>query len=297
MKIGVVIITYNPDIELFTRVIDSLIEKFQKVCVVDNGSSNYNELRMVLTSPKIELISLPVNEGIAKATNVGFHYFQESDYDFVMTSDQDSLYPIDYYDNIVTNCNYFSSELETIAAFCPIFYDENTKQDGQIVKKSKFYMKKTSLTNEFEDVFETIASGLVINMKNLNEIGFMDESLFIDWVDFEWCWRAYYKEKRIICCKNLRISHRLGDGTKKILNRNISIHSYIRNYYITRNAFYLSTHTMYLSKSAKLIIFFKSFQYIIIFPLISNDSFKNLCFTLRGFVDGLKGKMGKITLK
>lgn len=294
MLIGVVIITYNPEIELFFKVIESLINQFEKICIVDNGSKNLKDIKEITNNEKIELIPIYSNEGIAKATNIGLHYFQQQKFDFVITSDQDSVYPEKYYQAIEYNYNYFKDDLKDIAAFCPIFYDENIKKEGQIVKKTKFYMKKTYLSNDFEDVFETIASGLVINLQNLDEIGYMDEALFIDWVDFEWCWRAFCKQKRIICCKNMMISHRLGEGSKKIGTKNISIHSYIRNYYITRNAFYLATHTKFLTRSAKIIIFLKSFQYIIVFPLISKNFLKNIIYTNKGLIDGLKGKLGKI---
>jgi len=44
----------------------------------------------------------------------------------------------------------------------------------------------------------------------------MNEDLFIDWVDFEWCWRARKKGYKIIGNANVVITHQLGDAAVTI---------------------------------------------------------------------------------
>jgi hypothetical protein len=89
-------------------------------------------------------------------------------------------------------------------------------------------------------VIQTMNSMSLIKLSLFDKVGLMDESLFIDGVDSEWCWRAtklvgatfYYD-------RNIQMTHQLGIATNKLLNREISIASPTRLYYQYRNYLWL----------------------------------------------------------
>lgn len=291
--IGACIITYNSDISILKKGIDSLKNQVEKIIIVDNGSKNKDILSNFCGDKNfLELILLNENMGIAYATNVALKRFLDLGYNYVLTSDQDSSYPSDYIENFIKNKSSLCDD--RIVAYAPIFFDENENDYAKIVVKSKMFVKSVKAENSFTDIFQAIASGLIIDLSQLSEIGFMNEDLFIDWVDLEWCWRVKYYGKRIVCCKNMVIRHKLGDYAKKVGYRSVSLRSYVRNYYITRNAFYLALYTKYLKKIAKFILFFKSFRYIFGYTLLSEQHFMNLKYTLKGFWDGITKKLGRI---
>lgn len=295
MKIGACIITYNPELDVLKKGIESLSNQIEKIIIVDNGSKNIDELEQFCKKYLfVSLIKLNENKGIATATNVALKEFINQHFDFVLTSDQDSNYPSNYIENFKKDNDILNDK--NIAAFTPVFFDENENDYASIIVKSKLFVKNIKAKDDFTDVFQAIASGMIINISVLQEIGMMNEDLFIDWVDLEWCWKVHYHGKRIVCCKNLTIHHKLGDSSKNIGYRKVSIRSLVRNYYITRNSFYLATHTKYLKPISKFILFFKSFRYIAGYTVLCKEHFKNLKYTVKGMHDGLHAYLGKINI-
>lgn len=296
MKIGACIITYNPNLTVLQKGVESLLPQVEKIIIIDNGSKIEPDIKCFCSQyEKVQLFCLEENKGIATATNIALQEFINQDFDFVLTSDQDSNYPENYISNFKKNKNVLNDD--NIAVYTPVFFDENENDYADIIVESKVFMKKIKASEEYTDVFHAIASGMIINLKHLHEIGMMDENLFIDWVDLEFCWRVRYFKKRIICCRNMTIHHKLGDEAKDIGYRKVSLRSWIRNYYITRNSFYLAIHTNYLRKISKLVLFLKSFRYIIGYTVLCKEHFTNLRYTVRGMHDGIHAYLGKIKEK
>ena len=191
--------------------------------------------------------------------------------------------------------NYY--KMRILRLILQFFFDENEQCYAKIIVESFFFMRSIKVKDDFTDVFHAIASGMIINLSLLQEIGMMNEDLFIDWVDLEWCWKARYYNKRIVCCRNLTIHHKLGDTARNIGYRKVSIRSWVRNYYITRNSFYLALHTKYLRKISKFILFIKSFRYILGYTVLCKEHIRNLKYTLLGMHDGITNRLGMLEEK
>jgi rhamnosyltransferase len=82
-----------------------------------------------------------------------------------------------------------------------------------------------------------ITSGCLIPLAVLDEVGGMDDALFIDNVDLDWCFRATAAGHALygVCAAGL--GHRLGDARKRIpgLPRGIVVHAPQRLFYMMRN--------------------------------------------------------------
>ncbi len=288
-KTDMVIITYNPEIELFTKAVQSMTEQVRKIYIIDNTPTRAKFLEKFQDNSKIEIIYLDDNKGIAYAQNIGIKKSLENRSDYIVLSDQDTIYPKNYIENMlkIENSNY-----SKIIAMAPLFKDTigNNENEGFIIKRFKKIFPKNGL----HEVFQTIASGKILSSKYLNDVGLMDEKLFIDWVDLEWCWRARKKGYKIIGNADVVITHQLGDKSTNLGFREVSLRSPIRHYYITRNAFYLALNDKSLDKLNKITLFFKSFRYIIGFPLLSKPHLKHLKYVLLGFWHGVTGKLGKL---
>ena len=164
--------------------------------------------------------------------------------------------------------------------------------------QESFWGVKNIAVKEGEyNIFQAIVSGMMINSKHLADIGLFNEALFIDWIDYEWCWRVNRVGFQIIGNANIKIKHKIGDQVKSIGIKKIYLHSnQDRQYYITRNAFYLAIRTNYLTLSQKLAMFIKSFSYIIIYPMLLKPHLSILKLLLRGFYHGLIGNLGKLSV-
>jgi rhamnosyltransferase len=89
------------------------------------------------------------------------------------------------------------------------------------------------------EITTAIASGALLPMQALAAVGPMRESLFIDLVDIEWCFRARAKGYRAFGVCAAKLSHSLGEQPTRVLGRTLATHSPLRNYYFYRNAVWL----------------------------------------------------------
>lgn len=62
-NVVVVIVTFNPNLELFKEVIASLLPQISKIYIIDNGSNNLTEI-IKFENQKVNVISLKKNMGI-----------------------------------------------------------------------------------------------------------------------------------------------------------------------------------------------------------------------------------------
>lgn len=283
-----ILITYNPTPTDLQNVISSLLPQVEKIIIVDNGSTNIDDFSF---PAKVELIKLNENEGIAKATNIGLKRGIELKADFVITSDQDSVYPDDYVENFLKA--YSKYDEKNIAAYVPVFYEKNSQEIKPVYVKKHGFIKKVQQKNDVHFVYQAIASGMIIKVSSLQSVGFMNEDLFIDSVDFEWGWRAAYCGKKILSIMNLKLTHSLGDKNQKILKKDVSVHSVQRYYYITRNTAYLSFHSPYISFSVRLQLFAKSILYIFGYSVLSKEHIKTYRILVKAFFDGMNKRLGK----
>jgi rhamnosyltransferase len=289
MNIQLVIVTYYPDLSLLTQLISSLYSDVNKIHIIDNSESEQN-LSNFFSDSKIIITSLKSNKGIAFAQNVGIMASILNGANFIILSDQDSIYPENYFARMISPIADFNK----VAAIAPMVKEvhQNSCQ-GFSVKKSYGYKMIYPLTGNFI-LFQAIASGLIINVNSLKTVGLMAENLFIDWVDYEWCWRASKAGYDVIGNADVAILHRPGNSIFNFLNfKKISCKNSLRYYYITRNAFYLSLYSKNLSIIQKIYLFTRSFRYIFLYPFLSKNIFFGAKYVFLGFFHGLFRKLGK----
>lgn len=288
-KIFGVLVTYKPDMSILEKSIDSLKNQLDKLIVIDNTPGKCENLENLKKVPNIEILYLGDNYGIAYAQNVGIKKALEEKADYILLSDQDTVYPADFIEKML-EC----FKEEKVAAAGSLYLDEVTGKIKPFVKKSLIGFKKIYPDSGKHQVLQLISSGTIINTKYLPDIGLMMEDLFIDWVDLEWCWRAIKKGYKIIGNADVVIKHRLGDNVKNIGFKISNQRSPLRHYYITRNSFYLALRSNSLDILHKITLFLKSFRYILGYSIFMEPHIKNLKYTLKGFYHGLIGRLGKL---
>jgi len=288
-KTYAVVVTYKPDILILEKCIYSIVNQLNKIIILDNTPNGDNSLERFKGFPNVDIIYLGDNYGIAFAQNVGIKKALEEGTDFILLSDQDTIYPLDYVEKML-EC----FKEDKVAAAGPLFIDAHTGKVQFFVKKGLIGFKKIYPKTGKHEVLQLITSGTIINAKFIPEIGLMKEELFIDWVDMEWCWRAVKKGYKIIGNADVVIKHFHGEKSKKFLTKNITLKSCIRNYYTIRNGIYLALHSNVLDSYRRTLLFLKTFRNIFLFSLLSNNFLLNLKYTLKGFYHGLVGKLGKL---
>jgi rhamnosyltransferase len=247
--IAVVMVTYNPNMQQLEETIQSIAKQVSHVIIIDNGNTSF----LFKNIDNLILINLGKNYGIAYAQNYGIELAKQHNADFVLLSDQDTIYPPDFISKMLDGYKD-AQDKEHIGAITPVFYDKNKKAKGLIsITKFKVIVPDKKKTYY---IAHTISSGSLIPVENLKVIGTMREELFIDYVDLEWCGRALKYGYKIISIPSIVIEHTLGDRIKKIGNRKIALRSRARYYYMIRNGIYIIFHTDIL-QFYEVILFFR----------------------------------------
>lgn len=287
--VDAVLVTYHPDPTLLDNVIDSLVTQVRTLYIIDNTPEGTRFSRF--SYPNISIIPMHANKGIAHAQNTGMENARKNGADFILLSDQDTLYPENYVQNMI----HCIDDPKTTAAVAPLFRDTQTgSEKGVFYRSDRMTFQKFVPQKGIYEVAQAIASGMILNVPSLEKIGMMDESLFIDWVDFEWCWRARAHGYTILGNADVTITHRLGDSAKNIAFRQVNLRSPIRHYYITRNAFHLALRCPALSRMHRCVLFLKSLRYLVAYPILSKPHLTHLFYVLLGFWHAVTKRLGKL---
>lgn len=281
MKVGCILVLYNPKWELTSNVIKYIIPQVDKIFISDNSTvpqpSYLKEINNVMYH------SMHGNKGIASAQNEGLKYYINNNYDFVFFLDQDSIVEDDMVQTLVEHYLDLESRGYRVGGIGPrpINRQQNKEYRGSV--------KKGVIIDEYTtEVTEIISSASLISIEHIKLAGLMDDSLFIDGVDHEWCWRCSYKTgSKFYISEKTHLSHQLGEGDRKFLGKNISIPTPIRTYYQFRNYFILSRRKYVpiywkLANGLKYII--KMFYY----PIFIAPRGKYAKYILKGITIGIK---------
>jgi rhamnosyltransferase len=143
-------------------------------------------------------------------------------------------------------------------------------------------------------VTQIISSGMMIDLPKLELIGFKDETLFIDGVDHEWCWRARTRDYMVAIADKVEMVHRLGDARSKFAGVTYKVGSPIRLYYQFRNILLLSRRS-YVPNYWKI-------RNLLVLPirflansLLQTQKRKRLNYMMCGLWDGLTNKKGSFS--
>lgn len=289
-----IIVTFNPDISLLLRNTNSLKHSVDKIFIIDN-TPNPIVLLEIKNEHSIELISLGKNLGIAKAQNIGIQHAIERGCDKFIFLDQDSSISSDSIRLLLNEKETIEQAGIKIAAIGPTFIDIKSGEQSKGIVHNFLKLKRIDISRHKTPVKVDyiISSGSLIEKNAIDDIGFMDDRLFIDWVDIEWGLRAKSKGYSIFQSPNAEMHHSIGDRSIKILNRSFNIHNRTRNYYIIRNATYL-LRKKHMGTSWRSITLFKIPLYLMFYTL--TDKAPQLAFNVlvRGVYHGLTGKIGEI---
>ncbi|GHV66155.1 rhamnosyltransferase [Spirochaetia bacterium] len=234
-NIDCVLIIYKPDTILLSHVISGIIGQVRNCYIVNNDSDTFT-----FKQSNIITVNLGKNYGIAYAQNIGINLAKQNNVDFILFSDQDTIYPQNFVAKMMDAYEYYFNKDE-IGALVPRFYDQNKMRKTKIaINKFKYIVPHD---DKVYHVAHAISSGSIIPIKCLDVVGVMREDLFIDWVDFEWCCRALKHGYKIVSIPGVSIEHKMGDRVRKIGNKKVTIRSRVRYYYLIRNGIFIILHT------------------------------------------------------
>ena len=268
-KIYSIVVLYNPTVVNIAN-FKKIIAISDKVIFVDNSRLS-TILDFGENNNKIKYIKNSENIGLSKALNLGIKKAVESlDCTNIALFDQDSVPDDSMFIELMNQLNKADA---TVVAVGPRVLDLKHKKKAIITQ------------NEVVDV--VITSGSFYKKEAFAKVGLMDETFFIDYIDYEWCLRAKSKGYKILKVNTTHLNHNLGDSVVGLFGVLKPIHTNnLRHYYIIRNQLIMLNRD-YISFKWKCIHTFKLFYRIPSYIVLSSSKLTTLKYIINAIKDAI----------
>lgn len=233
MKVFAVIVCYHPDPR---HVRDTCIELGAlgvTPVVVDNTEESCLDEEALAGA---RLLALADNTGIAHAQNIGIREALDAGAGAILFLDQDSKIDRDCIAALRS-----ALRVERAMVVGPVCVDEKTGIELPATRLDRYGLPRPVFAggsgNRAVDVL--ISSGTLATRAALVAAGPMDEQLFIDSVDTEWCLRCRSRGIAIELVSEAVLRHSIGTRLIRFGPLTLQMHSPVRCYYQIRNCFLL----------------------------------------------------------
>jgi rhamnosyltransferase len=284
-----VVVTFHPDAATVRATVDAVTEQVSHVVVVDNASVELPDLAPA------EVIALERNVGLAAAQNRGIARARELGASHVLILDQDSIAGPGMVVALLDAAARLHADGQRVAAVGPTFCDPREQRPAPFVRVAfpmshKLWCRPGQLALGCDFL---ISSGALIGIDALDELGEMDEGLFIDNVDMEWSFRARSRGWSLFGVCAATMTHHLGDARQPVLAGRVQVvrHAPVRLYYIMRNRLllYRMPHTprVWIAQDLPRVL-----AKFLIGALLVAPRGRNVRCMVRGLLDGVRGRRG-----
>lgn len=298
LKVLAVVVTYHPRMQQLEQLLKLLKHQVQEIIIIDNSVTPILAdwfSHQIHTHNSVTLINNDKNLGLGAAHNLGIQYAKLHFYDFVLQLDQDSIPDSDMVQQLLTAYQRLVSQGNKVAAVGPNWVDKIHDSKAIYTQHAGYRaLRQQCPIDNSEAIIATdylITSGCLIPIEVLDEVGNLNESLFIDFVDIEWGLRAKNKGYQSFGVCSATLTHELGDEIIKILWRSIHAHSPLRHYYTFRNLILLSKKP-YIPVGSKVNIGLRYLLRAFIYPIIFKPRLPHLKMILLGILHGIRGISG-----
>ena len=282
-----VIVTYAPEPALLAQVVASVQTQVGHVVVFDNGSPGIDVAAALAGVEAVTVVTSACNVGLAAALNRGIERARALGVGHVLLMDQDSVLDAGMVATLAQALATLSQQ-GPVAAVGPQFVDARSGRPAPFVRMGFPLNDK-----DYGGPGQTVSSGSLIPLTMLDRVGGMDESLFIDNIDMDWCFRAKAAGLALYGVCDAQMHHRIGEQLRasRVKRDGVVVHKPFRLYYIMRNRVLLypraSTPRVWVAQDLPRLVL----------KLIGNGLFIaprwiRLRFMCRGLWDGVRGRSG-----
>lgn len=290
-RIFAVIVTYEPDAVLLSRLLQAVTPQVTGAVVVNNGHSlplSDDALRQAGFAVR----HLQSNTGVATALNAGFEWAQAQEAEFVITFDQDSEPAPDMVARLLRAYQDLVASGQKVGAVGPEQVDRRTARRAPFMAPISGRRRRVQPdAGQAVEVDHLITSGCLVPMAAWRGAGAFLEPLFIDYVDIEWSLRLRHLGWHLFGVGGATLRHSIGDDVKHWGGRQIPWHSPLRHYFLFRNAVYLQK-LPHISLGWKLSDDLQLLKKLVFFSLVGRPRWAHLRAMLHGMRDGWHGRLG-----
>lgn len=298
LSIFAIVISFNPKLDLLTKEYESIVHQVDGIIYIDNNSLNKDAVALWSNNrDKVDLIQLDNNYGIGVAQNAGIKKALDNGATHIIIFDQDSVVNEDFVKTLFEAEENALNSGVNVGITGPIYksFNDNYLYPIITLKGNNLIEIPYDSFKEYVQVSHVIASGSLIRRQVFEKVGLLNESLFIDFIDFEFCFRARKYGYDTIITKAACMHHMMGDKQILLFGRKIGIYSPFRRYFDARNAILIWRKNLLptaLCKHYIKILFGK----ILVSFMFGPDRLRQFKYISKGLYDGLRGIDGFCTV-
>ena len=291
-QILAVVVCFHPEPSSLQSLSLKLQQEGVPVIWINNGPPG--SLGEAQTQHVEHIIELQQNLGVATALNRGFEWALQNGFDAVISFDQDSRPDVGMVGKLQSAWLNAVVQTPNLGAIGPATVDHQSGQDMFTFAPYNWTRHRfLPSQNKAYVVDHLITSGCLTPCAVWQDVGPMNESLFIDWVDIEWCARAKLKGYQLLMDGGTKMTHSIGEVSRPLLWRRFHLHKPLRHYYLLRNALLIAQQSKFdLGWRMHHILY--ALRVIVASLLLGNQKLSRLCYAWRGLVHGLIGRSDKI---
>lgn len=276
-KIAAIYTTFYPDKDFFMRIAE-VIKNCSHTIIVDNTPGGFP---FILSDTKnITLLQDGNNKGLGVALNLGIDEAIKLKCDTVVFFDQDSS-PTS---NFITELLDALSLAGAKSIVGPTLIDDKNYSKLDIRSPISSSIKLSSVKS-------IPTSGMCFHLNKIYYNERFTDNFFLDFVDFDWCWRMLAKDWKIYRINSLYMPHRLGIEQRKILGFRFHVPAPFRHYFQFRDTLKLAVmqHVPIYSRIRLLSILIPKFC---IYPFLLDRGFERVRWMTIGIIDAFKNTKG-----
>lgn len=222
------------------------------------------------------------NLGIAEAQNIALRQILKAGtFKYIVFFDQDTRVDKNYIEDITKSFKAVQSKISNLALLGPTVVNKDSNEEYQ----SAFH-KHSANEVGFIQQRDVISSGSCTTTEIIKKVGPNESNLFIDFVDFEWCWRA--QSKGYVCGTTtaVNIKHKVGREEIHLGSYHIIVSAPFRYFYLYRNYQWLRRRN-YVPRQWKIAQGIKQLINLFILPFAASKGISCTRNALRGMFVGL----------
>ncbi len=213
-----VLVTFRPDPESFRTALRAVLPQLDGLIVVDNSpnASDQAEVRRIVMessgpgpTARPEVMTLGENVGLSRGINLGLRRASGAGFTVFLLLDQDSAPAAGAVE--VLRREYARRSPNNVPFLLAAENDLPNATALHCLIDSVLYRYRSG-TPRVRPAPLAITSGLLLDTQVLRRVGLLDESIFVDSADHEFCFRAGRHGVRLYTVPGARILHRLGSG-------------------------------------------------------------------------------------
>jgi rhamnosyltransferase len=268
--VAAVAILYEPTAD-HLRTVWTYASQVDRCFLIDNSAEPLpDRVRSSFRDGRVEYHHLGKNNGQAAALNYGIQLADQKGYRYVLTMDQDSRCSDRFVELLRGLFDTAASDGFPMAVACPFY----------LLPGAESALAATC------EVTLCMTSGSLLDIKVWMRLGGFDETLFIDYVDHDFCLRAKRAGYRIVRHPEAILHHHT--GTLKELRflgirRTVSIHSPERLLFMVRNGLVVKSRYGQFFPEIRTFVRRRMFAQAVKSLLLGPKRLRRIRFMLRGY--------------